>query len=71
MQHLANKARQDLDMSSGGDFRDDAAKGAVGVILSDHRLRKDLAIAADQRRSAVVAGRFQGKDQGHFAEAFA
>ena len=58
-------------MGARGDFGDHAAERAVRVILPDHRLREDLPVAADQRRGAVVAGGFKGKDQCHFAQAFA
>ena len=71
VQHLADQAGKDFDMGAGGDFRDHAPERAVGVILPDHRLGEDLPVAADQRGGAVVAGGFKGKDQGHFAQAFA
>ena len=65
VQHLADQSGQDFDMGAGGDFRDDAAERAMRVILADDRLRKDLPVASDQRRGAVVAGRFKGEDQRH------
>jgi hypothetical protein len=34
--------------------------------LPDHRLRKDAPVGSDQRRRAVVAGRFKAKNN-HFA----
>ena len=52
-------------MRARGDFGDDAAERAVRFILPDHRLRQDLAVARHQRRGAVVARRFKGKDQRH------
>jgi hypothetical protein len=60
MQHLPHQAGQDLDMGPGGDFGDHAAERAVRIILADHRLREDLAVAADQGGGAVIAGGFEG-----------
>ena len=71
VQHLADQPGQDFDMGPGGDFRDHAAERAMRVVLTDHRLRQDLPVAADQRRGAVVAGRFKGQDQCHCEPAFA
>jgi hypothetical protein len=52
-------------MSPCSDFRDDAAKRAMRVILADHRLREDLPVASDQRGGAIVAGRFKSQDECH------
>jgi hypothetical protein len=56
---LSNQAGKYFHMSSRRDFRDDAAERAMRVILADHRLRKDLPVASDQRGGAIVAGRFK------------
>jgi hypothetical protein len=49
-------------MRAGGNFRNYPAKRPVCVILSNHGLREDLAITADQRHRAVVARGFKGKN---------
>ncbi len=71
VEHLADQAGEDFDMGAGGDFRHHAAERPVGVILPDHRLGEDLPVASDQRGGAIVAGGFEGEDQGHFVQAFA
>ena len=55
MQHLPNQAGQNLDMGAGGNFRNDPAERAVGVILANHGLGEDLPVAADQCSGAVIA----------------
>ena len=68
VQHLADQSRQDFNMGPCGDFRDHAAERAMRVVLTDHRLCKDLPVASNQRRSAVVAGRFKGQYQCHWSQ---
>ena len=65
VKHLPDQAGQYLDMRAGGDFGDDAAERAMGVVLADHRLGEDLPIASDQRRRAVVARGFKGENESH------
>ena len=67
IEHATDEVGQDLDMGARGDLRHDPAERLMRAGLADHRLRHDPAIGADQRYRAVVARRFEAKDQGHFA----
>ena len=54
-QHPLDQARQDLDMGARRDLRHHAAIRLVRAVLPDDGLSKDLPVAGDQRRGAVVA----------------
>ena len=58
-------------MGARRDFGHHPAERTVRLGLADHRLGQNFPAGIDQRGGAVVARRFEGKDQGHGAKAFA
>ena len=66
VEHPPDQVGQDLDVRARGDLRHHPAVGLVGAVLADDRLREDLPVAGDQRRRAVVAGRFKAQDRQSF-----
>ena len=67
VEHLADQPRENIDMGTRRDLRNDSAVGPVRLGLSDHGLRQHTPIAGDQRGSAVVTRRFEAQDHSHFA----
>ena len=70
-QHLADQPGEDINMGARGDFRNHPAERAMRLILTDHRLGKDLPVATDQRHRAIVTRRFETENERHVGRPFA
>ena len=57
--------RQGFHMGAGGDFRHDAAIGAVRLFLRGQPMRQYSAVGRHQCRCGFIAARFQAKDDCH------
>ena len=60
-----NQGCEPFGMGASGNFGNDAAIGAMGIILRGDTLRNDNAPVSHQRGRSFVAGRFYAENKAH------